>query len=154
MFRVWSEQWKAPDEWLRAVEERIRAEDVAVQRGGDFDTWDFQIRGGFAGVVRLTLAIEEHGAGKQMLLFRLQPRVTPLAKAALILVSLISAFAFIDGSVRLGVVLAVGVLAVLYRMITDCTVGAATVQHSLESLKEGSSAPDEAAATVVYLGSS
>ena len=154
VLRVWSEQWKAPEEWLRSVEELIRAENVAVQRGDDFDTWDLQTRGGFAGIVRLKLAIEEHGGGKQMLLFQLQPRVTPLAAVALTLVCLISALAFIDQEVRLGAALAMGVVLVLYRMITDCTVAAATVHHSLESLSETSSAPDEAAATVVYLGSS
>ena len=37
--------------------------------GGDYDTWDLQIRSGLLGKARLRMVIEEHGAGKQMLKF-------------------------------------------------------------------------------------
>jgi len=154
VLRVWSEQWKAPEEWLTSVEELLRSEDVSVQRGNDFDMWDLETRGGFAGTVRLKLAIEEHGGGKQMLLFRLQPRVTRLATSALTIISLISALAFIDHSPRLGAVFAMGIVLVLYRMITDCTVAAATVHYALEGLTEKPTNADEAVGRVVYLGPS
>jgi len=154
VLRVWSEQWKAPEDWLKSVEDLLRSEDVSVQRGGDFDSWDLQTRGGFAGAVRLKLAIEEHGGGKQMLLFRVQPLVTKAAGVALALISLISATAFIDHSVQLGAVFAMGIVLVLYRMVTDCTVAAATVHCALERLTQESQNRGEAEATVVYLGSS
>ena len=154
VLRVWSEQWKAPEEWLTLVEGLLRSEDVSVQRGGDYDTWDIQTRGGFAGIVRLKLAIEEHGGGKQMLLFRLEPSVTRMAGVALTLMSLISVVAYIDQSVQLSAVFVMGAVLVLYRMITDCTVAAATVHYSLEGLSEKSSATTKAVSTVVYLGSS
>jgi O-antigen biosynthesis protein len=154
VLRVWSEKWKAPEEWLTSVEGLLRSEDVSVQRGGDYDTWDIQTRGGFAGIVRLKLAIEEHGGGKQMLLFRLEPSVTRMAGVAVILMSLISVLAYIDHSVQLSAVFVMGAVLVLYRMITDCTVAAATVESALESLSEKSATANEALATVVHLGSS
>ena len=39
--------------------------------GGDFDSWDLQVQGGLLGRARLSLAIEEHGAGRQLLRLRI-----------------------------------------------------------------------------------
>ena len=153
VLRVWSERWRSSEEWLQDVEKLLLSKDVAVNRGGDFDDWDLETRGGIAGKTRLKLAIEEHGAGKQMLLFRLHPRVTRAAIAVLLLFAAISIAAFIDGSDKLCVVFAAAVVLVLYRIITDCMVAAATIRFSLEGLTENSSNPDWTADGVVYLGS-
>src|SRR5262249_11474966 len=83
VLRVWSEEWKAPEEWLRSLE-KLLAEDAAVCRGGDFDGWDFEVRAGALGTTHLKLAIEEHGAGKQMLRFLLHHRITRFAAVVLI----------------------------------------------------------------------
>jgi ABC-type multidrug transport system fused ATPase/permease subunit/glycosyltransferase involved in cell wall biosynthesis len=42
---------------------------------GEFDDWDLGVRGGLFGAGRLRMVIEEHGAGKQMLRFRLWPTI-------------------------------------------------------------------------------
>ena len=39
----------------------------AIKRGGDFDQWDLEVRGGLLGYVRALGMAEEHGAGKQQL---------------------------------------------------------------------------------------
>jgi len=39
--------------------------------GGDFDNWDLKVRGGLLGSAQLRMAVEEHGAGKQLLRFSL-----------------------------------------------------------------------------------
>src|SRR5262249_47526707 len=48
---------------------------AAVARGGDYDRWDLEVRGGLMGRARLLLAIEEHGAGRQYVRMRLWPLV-------------------------------------------------------------------------------
>ena len=72
--QVWSETWQAPETWLEQAEERIATTGVRVRRGGDFDHWDLRVRGGAGGEAELRMAVEEHGAGKQLLRFRLMPR--------------------------------------------------------------------------------
>jgi len=65
----WSEDWHALEARLRAVEGRLDQAGVAVSRGGATDRWDLEARvGGFASA-KLLGAIEEHGHGRQMVLW-------------------------------------------------------------------------------------
>src|SRR5260370_35159609 len=73
LFRLWSERWQAPEAWLRRIEDALALQGVVVRRGGDFDPWDLEIRGGVLGGVRARLGLEDHGAGKQLLVFRARP---------------------------------------------------------------------------------
>ncbi len=79
VWRFWSEAWKPPEAWLGAVEAGLQSRRAAVVRGGDFDSWDLHAFGGSLGSVRVRLAIEEHGAGRQLLLFRSWPACSPFA---------------------------------------------------------------------------
>jgi glycosyltransferase involved in cell wall biosynthesis len=67
VFTLWSEKWKSSEAWLSAIEYNLKNSKVRVRRGGDFDNWDIQVRSGLYSSSRGLLAIEEHGAGKQML---------------------------------------------------------------------------------------
>jgi len=70
---AWSERWRSADEWLSFIARAGRERQAVVLLGGDFDDWDLEFRvGAFAGV-RLLLAIEEHGAGRQMIRLRCRP---------------------------------------------------------------------------------
>jgi O-antigen biosynthesis protein len=75
---VWSEEWRSPEDWLRNVETRLRERGSIVMRGGDFDRWDLGVRGGLFGGARLIMAIEEHGAQRQLVRFRVAPRFSIL----------------------------------------------------------------------------
>jgi hypothetical protein len=76
-FTIWSEQWEAPHTWLYALEAALRMDTSAVMRGRDVDRWDIEARRGRLGIVRLRMASEEHGQGKQRLLFRIWPYYSP-----------------------------------------------------------------------------
>src|SRR5207248_3613885 len=67
---IWSERWQGPEERLQAIEAALRARGARVHRGGDYDRWDLEVRGGLLGAARTRLAIEEHGAGTQLVRFR------------------------------------------------------------------------------------
>jgi hypothetical protein len=74
---LWSEQWHSAEEWLASLEQALSAQSAVATRGGAFDRWDLQIRGGLLGGVRIRLAVEEHGAGKQLLRWRVWPVLSP-----------------------------------------------------------------------------
>jgi O-antigen biosynthesis protein len=76
---VWSEEWQAPDERIWRLEHALRRRGRGVTRGGQFDAWDLQLRGGGLGGVRIQTAVEDHGAGKQLMRLRCRPRLTRLA---------------------------------------------------------------------------
>jgi GT2 family glycosyltransferase len=70
---VWRQQGRAAAEHLAAIRDALRDAGAAVRHGGDFDRWDLEARLGTLGAVRVLLAIEEHGAGRQLLRFRAWP---------------------------------------------------------------------------------
>jgi hypothetical protein len=72
---LWSEQWQAPEAWLRGLEERMK-EGAVVLRGGDYDRWDLAVRGGSFGSAHMLMTVEEHGGGRQLIRFRLTPRLS------------------------------------------------------------------------------
>jgi O-antigen biosynthesis protein len=71
---VWSEMWRAPEWWLRSLEEGLRNQGILIRRGGAYDRWDLEARSGALGFVRILMAVEEHGRGRQLARFRFEPR--------------------------------------------------------------------------------
>jgi hypothetical protein len=70
---LWSERRQDTNEWLEALELRLRERRAVVVRGGPYDRWDLQVRDGACGSVRLRMCVEEHGAGRQLVRFRVWP---------------------------------------------------------------------------------
>ncbi|MDQ3692416.1 MAG: glycosyltransferase [Chloroflexota bacterium] len=91
---VWSETWFAPEQWLGAAEDRLQEAGAVTSRGGDLDRWDLEVRGGLLGSSRLLMAIEEHGAGRQLCRFRVAPRAS---KAVTVLTTIVATLAILAG---------------------------------------------------------
>jgi glycosyltransferase involved in cell wall biosynthesis len=95
-YKIWSENWKVPDKLIQSIKAAIIKQGVAVKQGGDFDRWDLEIRGGLFGAVRLQMAVEEHGAGKQLVRFHTWTIVSPTTLLIVILFALLSLLAASD----------------------------------------------------------
>jgi GT2 family glycosyltransferase len=70
---VWSTEWREQTEWLEMIERQLRGKGAITYRGGPYDRWDLKVQSGLAGGTEMTLAVEEHGAGRQFLRIRLRP---------------------------------------------------------------------------------
>jgi hypothetical protein len=106
--RVWSEQWTSAEDRLRGLEARLAARGAAVIRGGDFDRWDLEVRGGLLGAARVRVALEEHGSGRQLVRVRLWPRASRLGLAVAAVLAGLCAPAAATGEMLAAAVLAVG----------------------------------------------
>jgi hypothetical protein len=105
-------------------------------RGGDFDHWDLEVRGGLFGAARLRMAIEEHGAGKQFLRFRSWPRCSlPGVTLGLIFVAL-SIGAGLDHCWAACVLLGGSGLLAAWRTLQECASAKSRVLRSLRKLKK------------------
>ncbi|MBI3939646.1 MAG: glycosyltransferase [Acidobacteria bacterium] len=132
---LWREHWKAPDESLRSMEALFRQHRTVATRGGDYDRWDLEIRGGAFGTARIRMAVEEHGAGRQMLRFRCWPRVSPMALTSLVCLALLFAWALIDGNGITSRILGIATLLVAYGVFQECGAAMATFLLVLDSYK-------------------
>ena len=72
-------RWKRGPRRLRCS---LKRQEAAWRPGGDFDDWDFEVRGGLFASARLLSTVEEHGGGRQMVRFRAWPRLSAFALAA------------------------------------------------------------------------
>jgi GT2 family glycosyltransferase len=95
---IWSEAWRTPEEWLSHLQSKLRSEGTVCVAGGGYDDWDLEIQGGMLAAVRTRIAVEEHGAGLQMLRFRIWPRCSPTGFFASVLIAMISGTAAYDRS--------------------------------------------------------
>jgi GT2 family glycosyltransferase len=130
--KIWSEDWQAPDKRLESIEAALRAQRAVVLRGGDYDRWDLEVRGGLFGSVRICMAVEDHGSGTQLVRFRAWPRLAPLALPLISLLVLLSTMAAIDQAWLALIILGVSALGLAIRAFTDCAAGTASYLYALK----------------------
>ncbi|HXQ72082.1 MAG TPA: hypothetical protein VN844_16420, partial [Pyrinomonadaceae bacterium] len=95
---LWSETWRSREERLGEFETRLRESRAVVLRGGDFDRWDLEVRGGMLGAVRVLTTVEEHGAGRQLLRARSRPRVSSQGLTIALFIAVIAGLAAWSGA--------------------------------------------------------
>ncbi len=94
---LWTPNWEEPERRLRSIESALLRK-ASRRRGGDYDRWDLQIPGGSFGVVRLLMAVEDHGAGTQYVRFRSWPRCSRGVATLALLFASLAALAGVDGA--------------------------------------------------------
>src|SRR5258708_4490510 len=60
--------------WLKTIDAEQRVKGVVALGVYAFDRWALEIRGGMFGAARLSMALENHGSGRQLLRVRSWPR--------------------------------------------------------------------------------
>ncbi len=130
-FRRWSEHWAGPEQRLRALAERLRAAGVAVRFGGAFDRWDLAVRAGSFGSVRLRMAIEEHGQGRQLVRIKAWPRWAPAGFVLAAVSGGLLTGAAVTGAWGAAVALGLTTFALLIRPLRDCAAAMAAVIKEL-----------------------
>jgi hypothetical protein len=138
-FTIWSEHWRESSDWLGRLEQLLKNDHVPCSRGGDYDEWDFAVRGGLLGSVRILMAVEEHGAGKQYLRFRLTPDFSIIALVFTLLFAILATLAFFSHAFIASIFLGGIALTVLLRTLLDGAIASAFVLKSLNNLKSAAS---------------
>src|SRR5213593_111993 len=133
-FALWSERWRDPDERLRRIEADLRAAGAAVRCGGDYDRWDLEISGGPFGSARLLMAVEDHGAGTQLLRLRWWPRGSRGGVALTALFAALAGGAATAGAWAAGTILAAVTLALGLCVVLECAGAAALIARTVRRL--------------------
>jgi len=133
---LWNEQWRDAEGILGMAEKAFQAHGAIVTHGGDFDCWDLDVRAGALGRVRVLLGIEEHGSGKQMLLFRHWPFWPATVVCVAFIAIALGLVAGSSGSLIIATILALGGIAVLIALAHQCGIAGRLVTTALHHLAE------------------
>lgn len=120
-FERWSEEWLDPTDWLRTFERGITEAGAVVRRGGEFDSWDIETRGGVLAGVRIATAVEEHGSGRQLIRARCRPSWSAPAVVLTLLLAGLAVFAALDGAVMVATLIGLIALALGLRIIEEAS---------------------------------
>ena len=129
-FSQWFEKWQSVETRLKDLENNLRLTGALVLRGGDFDRWDLEVRGGLLGSARLIVGIEEFGGGKQLVRYRIWPHFyrTGLFFSMAWISS--SIFAFVQGAFVPAAVLGLLGIMTLLRMLFEGIVPMALLKSN------------------------
>ncbi len=128
---IWSEKWRAPEDWLINIEETIIKYKTRVKRGGDFDKWDMQTRNGITSVSRAMFTFEEHGAGKQLLRMKTWTKPSKTFIFAFSFFAALAIFASLDKAFIVSSTLAVFSLLIFIEYLLDTSIA---IDHFKKSL--------------------
>jgi O-antigen biosynthesis protein len=134
--RSWRETGRASEQWLEELQSRLRVAGAAVRPGGDYDRWDLETRRGMLGGARARLAIEEHGAGRQLARWRLWPRPSLPAVAAAAVLALLALLAALDRAWVAAAVLGAADALLAWRVARDCGGALASMERALAGVDE------------------
>ncbi|HLT37288.1 MAG TPA: glycosyltransferase, partial [Enhygromyxa sp.] len=95
---IWSESWRSPERWLETLEGAAREQGVIVRRGGELDDWDLELRGGLCSHLRVMIAVEEHGGGKQLVRVSTRRRTATLASSSMVILLALAVGAAVSGA--------------------------------------------------------
>jgi GT2 family glycosyltransferase len=122
--KLWDEHWQSVEQRLKSIETMLKAEKVWLRRGGAFDDWDLEVRGGLFASVRTRVGIEEYPGGKQHIRFRVWPTFSMPAAALATIPACLALLAAWNGAPLAALALALVVLLLLLRAAGDCAASA------------------------------
>jgi hypothetical protein len=152
MWSIWTERRREPHDWLSAFEIALRRRGHVVLRGGAWDAWDLHVRTGVLGSVRLLMAHEEHGRGRQLVRLRLWPRATTACWIGVGGLVALAALAGVAGAGFATAVLASLATVVGVRTLADCSLATAAVRDVVEYTERAERALKRAPVPTVNLG--
>jgi hypothetical protein len=118
-FTLWTETWRAPHTILARLEAALRSAGFVVARGGDWDRWDLEVRGGMLMRARLVMAVEEHGHGKQLWRFRVWPCYSRVAVGGTLALAALALAAAVDGAPVVALALGAAAAGVVTRGVLE-----------------------------------
>jgi len=122
--------------WLEALEAALRSGGFVVRRGGDFDRWDLEARGGALGGARARAAVEEHGGGRQLIRIRTWPRPSIKGVTATLLFAAFALGASFQSAWSAALPLSALAILLILQSFQECSVATTGLLQAAEILIE------------------
>jgi glycosyltransferase involved in cell wall biosynthesis len=131
---IWDENWKSPEDRLSTIEAALCSRSTAVRRGGDYDSWDLEVKGGVFGGLRMKMGIEEHGSGRQLVRLRSWPTIPLTGLFAATLPAFLAVAASMDNAWTAAAALGSIAAALFFLIFRNAAAATASYLHAIESL--------------------
>ena len=133
-FSLWREHWRSSQEQLEQIESTLRRSGTLVIRGGNFDRWDLEARLGQLSRVRLLLAVEEHGAGRQLVRVSAAPRWSVSGRGAIVMFESLAAAAALSGQLLVCALLSLVASLLIVRSVVESATVMEAVTQTIERI--------------------
>jgi GT2 family glycosyltransferase len=138
---VWAQRWRSAHDRLSEIEAKLRARGAIVTSGGESDRWEHEVRGACLASARLRMGLEEHGAGRQLVRFRLYPHVSRVAVVATAALAVLATAAAADGSAPTSLALAASAFALAIRAVLEASRAMGQIVSAVEAAEEEQPVP-------------
>jgi O-antigen biosynthesis protein len=132
---IWTEDWQEPATRLHGLEADLRASNVSVLRGGDYDRWDLEVRSGLLGTSRFLMAVEDHGSGTQFIRYASWPTCSLAGVVLILLCTALAVAAGIDYAWTAATILCSVAALLALRTFQECAGSMATILRALTQQK-------------------
>ena len=132
---IWANGYQSGEARLQTIEVEQRVQGIVALRGSAFDRWDLEVGGGMFGSARLSMAVENHGSGRQLLRIRCWPRCSTTAAAFTICFGALALAAALDGALATCALLGATALWLTLRTIQECAFGTAAFLQAVRKIE-------------------
>jgi hypothetical protein len=132
----WTEQWQSIEDRLQQLQARVRSEGATALAGGPYDDWDLEVQGGMCAGVRTRMAIEEHGAGRQMVRFKAWPRCSRVVLLFTFVIACLAASAAYSHSWGAATLLGGISLLAAWRMLHECSLAMQKLTYAVHTAED------------------
>jgi hypothetical protein len=119
---------------LEEIEHNLLSTGAMTERGQPADRWDLRVRCSLFGAARIYATVEEHGSGRQMFRFRIDPQVSGLSIALSGVFALMSLWALVDRALIESVLMFALATLILGRIAFDSGFSIASARIAVENL--------------------
>jgi hypothetical protein len=128
---VWRENWQSPEDKIRALLARLRSDGAVIISGGDYNRWDFGVRGGLLAGARVLMTVEEHGEGKQMFRFVVWPRYSTEGLVTIMVLALLAAGAVFDQAISAYLIFTALTAVLAFRLLQEGAAALSAIEKAL-----------------------
>jgi len=134
----WTGDWRAGEDHVAAIAEHMRAGGAPVTFGTGYHRWDLECRGGLCASARARLAVEEHGARRQLVRVRIWPRCSMAAIAVFLALTALAVTAAWSGAPIAAVILGTAAALLGARVLYETCAAMASFIAALTPTAGGS----------------
>jgi GT2 family glycosyltransferase len=135
---IWREQGQTAVDTLGSVSTVLADSGHFARCGNEFDCWDLELQPSIMSRVRCRLGLEEHGGGRQLLRFALEPGTRPIPGVITLVLLLLAISAAIGGAKLVAIILAGMALVSALLIASGCAHGLSAFRKAIARFDEES----------------